>query len=127
MRHFLGCLAIRFPLFITFLQFVRPAVLKMMGASTGELDLPKVSAELAVDLRNESDRPHYVRGRLENGKFSPVGRQESHALFGLSQSNALLRLGVAKPDQAAKVSAFSCSISGFLLGATLTDHKALLA
>src|SRR5207247_7286241 len=35
--------------FITFLQFVRPAVLKMMGASTGELDLPKVSAELAVD------------------------------------------------------------------------------
>jgi molybdopterin molybdotransferase len=82
--------------FITFLQFVRPAVLKMMGASTGELDLPKVSAELAVDLRNESDRPHYVRGRLENGKFSPVGRQESHALFGLSQSNALLRLGVGE-------------------------------
>ena len=82
--------------FITFLQFVRPAVLKMMGASTGELDLPKVSAELAVDLRNESDRPHYVRGRVENGKFSPVGRQESHALFGLSQSNALLRLGVGE-------------------------------
>ena len=82
--------------FITFLQFVRPAVLKMMGASTGELDLPKVSAELAVDLRNESDRSHYVRGRLENGKFSPVGRQESHALFGLSQSNALLRLGVGE-------------------------------
>jgi molybdopterin molybdotransferase len=82
--------------FITFLQFVRPAVLKMMGASTGELDPPKVSAELAVDLRNESDRPHYVRGRVENGKFFPVGRQESHALFGLSQSNALLRLGVGE-------------------------------
>jgi molybdopterin molybdotransferase len=82
--------------FITFLQFVRPAVLKMMGASTGELDLPKVPAELAVDLRNESDRPHYVRGRFENGTFAPVGRQESHALFGLSQSNALLRLGVGE-------------------------------
>jgi molybdopterin molybdotransferase len=82
--------------FITFLQFVRPAVLKMMGASTGELDLPKVSAELAVDLRNESDRPHYVRGRFENGTFAPFGRQESHALFGLSQSNALLRLGVGE-------------------------------
>jgi molybdopterin molybdotransferase len=82
--------------FITFSQFVHPAVLKMMGASTGELDLPKVPAELAVDLRNESDRPHYVRGRLENGTFAPVGRQESHALFGLSQSNALLRLGVGE-------------------------------
>jgi molybdopterin molybdotransferase len=82
--------------FITFLQFVRPAVLKMMGASTGDLDLPKVPAELAVDLRNESDRPHYVRGRFENGTFAPVGRQESHAVFGLSQSNALLRLGVGE-------------------------------
>ena len=50
----------------------------------------------AVDLRNETDRPHYVRGRFENGTFAPVGRQESHALFGLSQSNALLRLGVGE-------------------------------
>src|SRR5213595_1801323 len=66
--------------FITFLQFVRPAVLKMMGASTGELDLPKLQARLLVDLRNETDRPHYVRGRFENGTFAPVGRQESHAL-----------------------------------------------
>src|SRR4029453_9329585 len=78
--------------FITFLQFVRPAILKMMGASTGELDLPKAPAELAVDLRNDTERIHYIRGRLENGKFSAVGLQESHALFGLSRSNALLRL-----------------------------------
>jgi molybdopterin molybdotransferase len=51
---------------------------------------------LLVDLGNESDRAHYVRGRFENGTFTPVGRQESHALFGLSQSNALLRLGVGE-------------------------------
>jgi molybdopterin molybdotransferase len=80
--------------FVTFLYFVRPAILKMMGASN--LDLPKVPAKLLVDLRNESDRPHYVRGRFENGTFAPVGRQESHALFGLSQSNALLRLEVGE-------------------------------
>ncbi len=80
--------------FVTFLRFVRPAILKMMGATN--LDLPKVPAKLPVDLRNESDRPHYVRGRFENGTFAPVGRQESHALFGLSQSNALLRREVGE-------------------------------
>jgi molybdopterin molybdotransferase len=86
--------------FVTFLQFVRPAILKMMGAT--DLELPKVPASLTVDLTNDSERPHYVRGRLENGRFAPVGRQESHALFGLSQSNALLRVGVGeslKTDQ----------------------------
>jgi molybdopterin molybdotransferase len=86
--------------FVTFLQFVRPAILKIMGAT--DLDLPKVPASLIVDLTNDSDRPHYIRGKLENGMFAPVGRQESHALFGLSQSNALLRVGVGeslKADQ----------------------------
>src|SRR5437867_5977675 len=74
--------------FVTFLQFVRPAILKMMGASN--LDLPKMPAKLTIDLTNDRDRAHYLRGKLENGSFAPVGQQESHALFGLSQSNALL-------------------------------------
>jgi molybdopterin molybdotransferase len=78
--------------FITFLQFVRPAVLKLMSASDGELAPTKVTAESDGDLHNEGERAHYVRGRFQNGKFLTVGRQESHALFGLSQSNALLRL-----------------------------------
>jgi molybdopterin molybdotransferase len=80
--------------FVTFLQFVRPAILKMMGAAN--LNLPEVPAKLAVDLTNQGDRAHYIRGKLEHGKFSPVGRQESHALFGLSQSNALMRLDVGQ-------------------------------
>ena len=80
--------------FITFLQFVRPAILKMMSAIN--LDLPAAPARLVVDLTNNGDRPHYVRGKLEDGKFTPVGRQESHALFGLSQSNALLRVAVGE-------------------------------
>jgi len=80
--------------FITFLQFVRPAILKMMGAIN--LHLPAAPARLVVDLTNDGDRPHYVRGKLEDGKFTPVGRQESHALFGLSQSNALLRVAVGE-------------------------------
>jgi molybdopterin molybdotransferase len=76
--------------FVTFFKFVRPAILKMMGAN--DLDLPKTRAKLTVDLTNASERAHYIRGKLKGGTFAPIGRQESHALFGLSQSNALLRL-----------------------------------
>jgi molybdopterin molybdotransferase len=84
--------------FVTFLQFVRPAIMRMMGAA--DLDLPQVPAKLAVGLTNDGDRPHYIRGRLENEKFTPIGRQESHALFGLSQANALLRVGAGQSSKA---------------------------
>jgi molybdopterin molybdotransferase len=87
--------------FVTFLQFVRPAVLRMMGATN--LDLPTVPAQLTVGLTNDGDRPHYIRGRLERENFTPVGRQESHALFGLSQANALLRLSVGESWKAGQV------------------------
>ena len=87
--------------FVTFLQFVRPAILKMMGAAN--LDLPKVPAKLSIDLTNDSDRPHYIRGKLEHGRFTPIGRQESHALFGLSQSNALLRLALGESLKADEI------------------------
>jgi molybdopterin molybdotransferase len=97
-----GCIIFGLPgnpvsAFVTFLQFVRPAILKLMGAS--DLDLAKVPAKLTVDLMNDGDRVHYIRGRLENDGFAPVGRQESHALFGLSQANALLRLAVGESQK----------------------------
>jgi len=87
--------------FVTFLQFVRPAILKMLGATN--LNLPEVPAKLAVDITNEGDRAHYLRGKLEDGRFTPVGRQESHALFGLSQSNALLRLDLGQSLRADEI------------------------
>jgi molybdopterin molybdotransferase len=87
--------------FVTFLQFVRPVILRMMGATT--LDLPQVPAKLAVGLTNDGARPHYVRGKLEHGKFTPIGRQESHALFGLSQANALLRVAVGESLKADEI------------------------
>jgi molybdopterin molybdotransferase len=87
--------------FVTFLQFVRPAILKMMGAK--DVDLPKTPVRLAVDLANEGDRMHYVRGRIDNGTFVPIGRQESHALFGLSRSNALLRIAVGESLKAGAI------------------------
>jgi molybdopterin molybdotransferase len=87
--------------FVTFLQFVRPAILKMMGATN--LGLPEAPAKLIADLTNDGDRPHYVRGKLVDGRFAPVGRQESHALFGLSQSNALLRVAVRESLKAGAI------------------------
>ena len=87
--------------FVTFLQFVRPAILRMMGAN--DLDLPKMPAKLTVDLTNEGDRTHYLRGKLENRNFVPIGRQESHALFGLSQSNGLLRIETGESLKAGEI------------------------
>jgi molybdopterin molybdotransferase len=87
--------------FVTFLQFVRPAILRMMGATN--LDLPQIPAKLALGLTNDGDRPHYIRGRLEHGKFMPIGRQESHALFGLSQANALLRVAAGQSLKADEI------------------------
>jgi molybdopterin molybdotransferase len=78
--------------FVTFLRLVQPAILKMMGAAENELEMQTIPGELTVDLANESDRALYVRGRFEHGKFQPGGVQESHALFGLSRANALVRL-----------------------------------
>jgi len=78
--------------FVTFLLFVRPAILRLMGARDEELPLPRTSAILASEVNNDGDRPHYVRGQLSQGKFSAIGRQESHALYGLSRANALLRV-----------------------------------
>ncbi len=78
--------------FVTFLLFVRPALLRLMGACDRELSLPRVPATVVVELDNDGDRSHYLRGQLSDGKFTAIGRQESHALFGLSRANALLRV-----------------------------------
>jgi molybdopterin molybdotransferase len=78
--------------FVTFLLFVRPALLRMIGARDDQLGLPHANAILAAELSNDGDRPHYVRGQFVDGKFTQMGRQESHALYGLSRANALVRV-----------------------------------
>src|ERR1700730_3947306 len=80
--------------FVTFLLFARPALWKLGGRSS--LELPRARAHLEQELVNRGDRPHYFRGIYHQGTFKPVGKQESHALFALSQANALCRL---EPDQ----------------------------
>jgi molybdopterin molybdotransferase len=78
--------------FITFLVLARPALLKMMGAGDAELHLQESIARLGHDLMGDEARPHYIRGRIECACFTAIGRQESHALDGLTRANALLRL-----------------------------------
>jgi molybdopterin molybdotransferase len=46
-----------------------------------------------------------VRGRSENGQFTALGVQQSHALFGLSQCNALLRMEPEEQIEAGEVRA----------------------
>jgi len=88
--------------FVTFQVFVRPALLKVIGAGDDALPLPQSMAVLAAPVANRGDRPHYVRGRLCDGKFSPTGLQQSHALFALSQANALLRM---EPEESCEAGA----------------------
>jgi molybdopterin molybdotransferase len=83
--------------FVTFLLFVRPAILRLRGARADQLGLPRTHVVIGSDISNDGDRPHYVRGQLFKGKFTAIGRQESHALHGLSRANALLRVPPRRP------------------------------
>ena len=79
--------------FVTFLLFVRPALLRLQGAADEELALPAFPAVAGEELANRGHRPHYLRGTLDrDGSFRLAGRQESHALFALSRSHALVRV-----------------------------------
>lgn len=78
--------------YVTFQLFVRAALLKALGAADREIPLPQTPAVLTAPVSNPGNRPHYLRGRHADGKFTPSGVQQSHALYGLSQANALLRL-----------------------------------
>jgi molybdopterin molybdotransferase len=79
--------------YVTFHRFVRPALLKMSGADATQMVARRQRVTVAVDIRNEDvKRRNYIRGQCEGDTFRPVGRQESHALFGLAQASAILPL-----------------------------------
>jgi molybdopterin molybdotransferase len=80
--------------FVTFVLFVRPALLAMQGWRGASVT--KTQATLSKSVTNRGERPHYLRGHLEAGLFTPFDNQESHALFALSRANALLRIGAGE-------------------------------
>ncbi|MBL9179708.1 MAG: molybdopterin molybdotransferase MoeA [Verrucomicrobiaceae bacterium] len=86
--------------FVTFLLFVRPALLRMMGAADSQLAPRLIPVTAGTALENRDDRPHYLRGMLDGGRFMPFGLQQSHALMSLSRAGALLRLDAGQTLQA---------------------------
>lgn len=79
----------------TFYQFVQPALQKMMGMSL----LPALTLKVpcAVELKKEPGRLEYQRGILQsdvdgNMSVTTTGRQGSHVLSSMSQSNCFIIL-----------------------------------
>ena len=76
---------------ITYLLMVRPALLKMQGAS--EWRLAKRPGRLADELVNKGDRRHFVRVTIDDlGLVRSVGGQHSNMLGSLAKSNSLVDL-----------------------------------
>lgn len=77
---------------VSFLLYVRPAVLKMMGRE--DLFLPVVRAKMAHDIRTAPNLKEFIRCRLreENGRFlaSSTGTQSSGVLRSLSLAHGLI-------------------------------------
>jgi molybdopterin molybdotransferase len=74
---------------VTYLLLVRPALLRMQGAT--ELHLPKYPGVLAETLTNRGNRRHYMRVEIDaNGRVSSAGIQASHFLSSLARANGLV-------------------------------------
>jgi molybdopterin molybdotransferase len=83
---------------VTFALLVRPAILGWQGAE--DIDLPTRLARLAEPVANASERPHFLRVKIDGcGQVHIPGLQVSHALFSLAEANALLEVppGVSWP------------------------------
>ncbi len=85
--------------FVTFHLFATPALLRWQGCGEGAVSadspgLEMLRAPVLSEMSNPGDRPHYLRVSLDasTGSLKPTGLQQSHALFGLSKADALLRL-----------------------------------
>jgi molybdopterin molybdotransferase len=76
--------------FVTFWLFVYPAIQRWMGAPIGQEGLPRLKVVAGETLANHGDRPHWLRGCYDGGRFLLSGGiQASHAIYGLSKANML--------------------------------------
>lgn len=97
--------------YVTFSLFVAPVIRRLLGheVAEGSVGLGEVSGIATEVMSNPGDRPHYLRGICEGGKIRLSGTQQSHAIFGLSRANCLIRLG---PDEEIKV---GDAVAGFAI------------
>ena len=76
---------------VTFLMLVRPALLRLQGASA--VQLPTHPGILAEALLNRGDRRHFVRVKMESdGAVRLAGVQASHILSSLASANGLVNV-----------------------------------
>jgi len=79
---------------VSFYQFARPAILRMMGAKN--LLLPRVTAKIKTSVRKKTDRRHYLRGILKRDgadlTVDLTGPQGSGILSSMSKANCLIVL-----------------------------------
>ena len=80
---------------VTFLAFVRPALLRMMGCRSGPLPLLKARSLEAI--RKKAGRTEYQRGRVTTGadgslQVRTTGNQGSGVLSSMVQANGLIVL-----------------------------------
>jgi len=77
---------------ISFYQFARPAILKMMGANN--LLLPRVRAKITTSVSKKPGRRHYLRGILstDNGDLivDTTGPQGSGILSSMGKANCFI-------------------------------------
>ncbi|OPY60702.1 MAG: Molybdopterin molybdenumtransferase [Syntrophorhabdus sp. PtaU1.Bin002] len=76
----------------SFIQFVRPALLRLMGAT--RIKKPIVNAFLREDINKQSGKVHLLRGffTIKNNEFyvSTTGNQNSSVLRSMSDANCLI-------------------------------------
>lgn len=79
---------------ISFIQFVRPAILKLMGAN--RIKKPIIDAISEDDIKKKPDRTNFIRGlfTIKNGIISvkSTGPQGSGILRSMSEANCLIVL-----------------------------------
>jgi len=90
------------PVFISFIQFVRPALLKLMGAT--KINKPIINAVLEEDIK--SGRVYHMLGghfTVKDNKFyvSTTGKQKPSMLRSMSKANCLIII----PESITKVKA----------------------
>jgi molybdopterin molybdotransferase len=101
---------------VSFDLFVRPALLKLQGASVRER--PRVRVELVTSVRNRSGRKSHVpaRVRFEDGRLvaRPLRSAGSGDLVAHARANALLVLEAEREEAAPGETAEAVLLGRFL-------------
>ncbi|MEX2580963.1 MAG: gephyrin-like molybdotransferase Glp [Verrucomicrobiales bacterium] len=95
--------------YVTFCLFVVPAIHRLLGYVGDDfVGAGAIGGIAAEAMENPGDRPHYLRGIENGGAIRLSGMQQSHAVFGLSRANCLVRLEPGQRVEAGeKLTAFS--------------------